>query len=45
MVNENWSKTSVGFHSVSNDNYADINVVACVEEAVAFVKSNKRNIE
>jgi len=44
MVNENWSKTRVGFHSVSSSNYADINVSACVEEAVAFVKSNKRNI-
>ena len=45
MQNENWSNTKVGFHDVSSPDYADINVTACVEEAVAFVKSNKRNIE
>lgn len=45
MQGENWSKTSVGFHSVPSENYADINMAACVEEAVTFVKSNKRNIE
>jgi len=45
MQGENWMGTKVGFHSVNNGSYADIDVTTCVEEAVAFVKSNRRNIE
>lgn len=45
MKGENWSGTKVGFHSLSEiKDYATVNVAACVEEAMAFVKSNKREI-
>ena len=45
MQGENWTRTIVGFHSLPDINhYATIDVDACVKEAVAFVKSNKRYI-
>lgn len=45
MRGENWAGTSIGFHGLPDiKHYATIDVGACVEEAVAFVKSNKRDI-
>ena len=48
---ENWAGTKVEFHNLSknegrglskNKGYKTINIATCVEEAVEFVKSNKR---
>ena len=44
MEGENWMGTSVGFYSVSDNNYGGIDVAACIGEIVAFIKSSKKGI-
>ena len=44
MQKENWMGTSMEFYRVPGTDYANIDIADCIEKAVAFVKSNKREI-